>query len=343
MIRLPEPETPLPPEINVKPAEDEPETSSGSSPTFADFVENRFIPDYVAMKSGTGRSYFRTILNHVIAPERVARAFAVVPGKSKNKLKAIPDWPYLASARLCEIDAEMIRHLTATALKHGYSTQTATHIRNVIRVIFSYAKRIGCYSGTNPATLVTAPVMTRRKAHTLNLAQLKKVIEVMRYPEKEIALFELLTELSVAEICGLQWKHLNLSNASRLLEGEFLPPRTIAVRKQSCRGAFGDVMAARRRLKHIPELLCSILRNLRTRKQFTAPDDFVLVSRNGTPIHAENIAARHLKSIGGTLEMPWLSWGVFHRTGINLRSELGRRAPEEVEKVLPPMKFPIGP
>ena len=144
--------------------------------------------------------------------------------------------------------------------------------------------------------------------------------------------------MSLAEICGLQWKYLNLSNVGKLLEGEFVPPKAIAVRKQSCRGEFGDVLGARRRLVRIPDLLCSILRDLKCRKRFAAPDDFVLASRNGTPINAENLVARRLKSIGGSLEMPWLSWWVFHRTGINLRSELGRRLPEELEKILPPRK-----
>jgi len=336
-ICLPNLEAPFTLDINTLHTEEKHNPPS-SSPFLADFVEQRFIPEHVAIKSSTGRSYFRTILNHVLAPERVGRAFAVVSGKPNNKLESIPGWPYIDSRRLCDIDAEMIQNLTTTALAHGYSTQTATHIRNVIRAIFAHAKLTGCYAGTNPATLVTVPAVTRREPHTLSLAQLKPVIEAMRYPEEEIALFELLTEMNLAQICGLQWKYLNLSNVGKLLEGEFVPPKTIAVRKQSCRGEFGDVMAVRRRLVRVPDLLCSILRDLRTRKKFVAPDDFVLVSRNGTPINAENIVARRLKSIGGSLEMPWLSWWVFHRTGINLRSEFGRRLPEELEKILPQRK-----
>ncbi len=218
-------------------------------------------------------------------------------------------------------------------MKHGYSTQTATHIRNVIRSVFSHAIRTGCYSGPNPATLVTLPSMTRKEPHALSLAQLKEVMNAMRHPEKNIAAFALLTELSVAEICGLQWKYLNLSHSSRLVEEEFVPPRTIAVRLQSYRGEFGAVPESRRRLVRIPELLFSLLRDLKTRSDFTEPQDFVLVSRNGTPIHPENIAARRLKSIGRSFAAPWLSWRVFNRTRINLRSEAGRNLNEEFERI----------
>jgi integrase len=306
---------------------------SHSSTTILEFVERRFIPEFVSIKRRASRSYFRAILKHVLHPEQVMRAFGLTPGRTKNRLTAIPDWPYLDSLRMCEINAEVIQHLAMTAMDHGYSTQTATHIRNVIRSVFSHAIRTGCYSGPNPATLVTLPSMTRKEPHALSLAQLKEVMNAMRHPEKNIAAFALLTELSVAEICGLQWKYLNLSNSSRLVEEEFVPPRTIAVRLQSYRGEFGAVPESRRRLVRVPELLFSLLRDLKTRSDFTEPQDFVLVSRNGTPIHPENIAARRLKSIGRSFAAPWLSWRVLNRTRINLRSEAGRNLNEEFERI----------
>jgi len=321
-------------EFSVRQQKDQANQHAGPAISIGEFIERRFIPEHVAIKRPAGRSYFRTILNHVLPPERVARAFAVGPEHASNKLKAIPDWPYLDSVRLCEVSPEMIQHLTARALEQGYSIQTATHIRNVIRVIFSHAIRTGCYTGANPANLVTLPAMTRKEAHTLNLAQFKEVVRAMHYPEREIALFAMLTDMSVAEICGLQWKYLNTSNINRLVDDEFIPPKTIAVRKQTYRGQFGGVTASRRKFIRVPEVLCSILQDLKNRKQFTAPHDFVLISRNGTPIHPENVAARRLKIIGRSLKMPWLSWRDFTRTRIILKSEFGRKLHEEFEKIL---------
>ena len=333
-IRLAHAETPPVDEFSVRPQKDQANPHPGPATSIGEFIERRFIPEHVAIKRPAGRSYFRTILNHVLPPEQVARAFAVGPENPSNKLKAIPDWPYLQSVRLCEVSPEMIQHLTARALKQGYSIQTATHIRNVIRVIFSHAIRTGCYSGTNPANLVTLPAMTRKEAHTLSLEQFKEVVHAMHYPEREIALFAILTDMSVAEICGLQWKYLNTSNLSRLVDEEFIPPKTIAVRNQTYRGQFGVVTASRRKFIRVPDVLCSILHDLKNRKQFTAPHDFVLISRNGTPIHPENVAARRLKTIGRSLKMPWLSWRDFHRTRIMLKSEYGRKLHEEFEKIL---------
>jgi integrase len=333
VICLPDSEEQWVCEVRVESPSGSANPASYSPTTILEFVERRFIPEFVSIKRRASRSYFRAILKHVLHPEQVIRAFGASLGRTNNRLTAIPNWPYLDSLQMCEINAEIIQHLISTAMKHGYSTQTATHIRNVIRSVFSHAIRTGYYSGPNPATLVTLPSMTRKEPHALSLAQLKDVMNAMRHPEKNIAAFALLTELSVAEICGLQWKYLNLSNCSRLVEEEIVPPRTIAVRLQSYRGEFGAVPESRRRLVRVPELLFSLLRDLKTRSDFTEPQDFVLVSRNGTPIHPENIAARRLKSIGRSFAAPWLSWRVFNRTRINLRSEAGRNLNEEFERI----------
>ncbi len=301
----------------------------------AEFVERRFVPDYVSTKRAAGRAHFQAILKHILTPEQVASTFGVNTERSSAKLKAIPAWPYMDSMRLRDVTPESIQRLIAAALKAGYSTQTATHIRNVIRTIFSQAIRSGCFDGANPATHVKLPAMSRRETHALTLTQLKQVMQWMRYPEKEIALFALLAEMNVAEICGLQWKYVNLSNESHLVGEDLIPPRTIAVRKQSYRGEFGPVVGTRKRFIPLPELLYSVLQQLKHRKKSATPDDFVLASRTGTPIYPDNIAARRLKWIGTALEIPRLSWHVFHRTRTKLMAEFGRHLNKELERTLP--------
>jgi integrase len=311
------------------------ETALDESIYLAEFVERKFVPDYVSTKRAAGRAHFQAILKHILTPERVARAFGVNSGKSSVRLKAIPGWPYMDYLRLRDVNQESIQRLIAAALKAGYSTQTATHIRNVIRTIFAQAIRSGSFDGENPATHVKLPAMSRRETHALTLTQLKQVMQWMRYPEKEIALFALLADMNVAEICGLQWKYVNLSNESHIIGEDPIPPRTIAVRKQSYRGEFGPVVRTRNRFIPLPELLYSILQQLKHRKTSPGPDDFVLASRTGTPIYPDNIAARRLKWIGTTLEMPWISWHVFHRTRMKLMAEFGRHLNKELEKTLP--------
>jgi integrase len=306
-----------------------------SAMSLADFVQRKFIPEYVQIRRSAGRAHFHAILKHVLCPEDIALAYGGGSEKADVKRKTIQGWPFMGSLRIRDIDENRIQQLTSTALGHGYSIQTVTHIRNVLRAIFSHAIRACGYGGLNPATQVTLPAMTRKKAHTLTLAQLKQVLPVMHYPEKGIALFALLTEMSVAEICGLQWQYVNMTSSGIAADQDWFPPKTIAVRNQWYRGEFGPAIGSRNRFVPVPDLLCSILRDLKSRKQFTRPQDFVIASRSGTPVYPENIAARRLKSIGKAFEMPWLSWHVFHRTHISLRTEFGRHLHKEYEKVLP--------
>lgn len=297
-------------------------------------MEQHFLPEYVAVKRSAGRAYFRTILNHVIPPEQVACVFSSIGKKPANKLQSNPEWPYLGSLPLSEISTEKIQRLVLTALSRGYSIQTTVHIRNVLRVIFSHATQTGHFRGENPASSVILPAIIRREVNPLSLTQLRQVVQRMRYPERNVAIFVLLTDLSIAEICGLQWKHLNLSIIARPAGDEFLPAMTIAVRKQIYRGEFGPAPSKRQRLVRIPDVLYFFLNELKARKRFTSPDDLVFVSRNGTPIHPENVAARRLKMIGQSLHIPSLSWRSFCRTRIALSSKYGRQLNLELQEIL---------
>jgi integrase len=176
--------------------------------------------------------------------------------------------------------------------------------------------------------------MSPKEAHILALSQVGDLLHAMGYPERELALFIMLAEMSVAEICGLQWKYLNLSNTSRILDYEVIPPLMIAVREQLYRGELTTAVGNRRRFVRVTPSLCSLLREMRNRGRFTLPNDFVFVSRKGTAIHPENVAARRLKSLGKSFGMAWLSWPVFHRTGIKLKRELGRAFDVEFEKIV---------
>lgn len=314
------------------PGQERPADSPLPAMSMADFVESKFVPEYVALKRPAGRAHFYGMLKHIVSPERVDRAFQATTRGSNPKPS--PDWPYMDSARLYDVTRERIEDLIARLIERGYSIQTATHIRNVLRSIFAHAIKASCYMGMNPATLVTLPAMARRAARSLSMGQLSQVMMHLQYPEREIALISLFTEMRVAEICGLQWKYVNLSGARTRMNGDWLPPMMIAVRNQSYRAQITPVMEHRRRNHRIPELLSHILTILRARSRFPGPDDFVLASRNGTPICQENVGARKLKKIGTALDMPWLSWNVFHRTHFALISTSERNLQQELKRAV---------
>ena len=292
--------------------------------TIAEFVEKVFVPEHVAMKKLSGRTHYHAILKHILTPEEVERVFEAAATSWKTRLRVAPNWPYLGAVRLCDARPDDVQRLISAALARGYSSQTVAHMRSVVRAIFEHAKRGQWFSGENPAGLVKLPRTTHKKAHALTLAQTKEVIERMQYPEKQVALIAVLTGMNVAEICGLQWKHVNLTQNWAKADGEPIPPRTVAVRRQCYRGELGGVnKQGRSRNLPIPDSLLSILLSLRRRADFARPDDFVIASRTGTPVDAKAVATRRLKPIGRELNIPWLSWRVFQRTRRRLLYELG--------------------
>ena len=148
------------------------------------YVEEKFVPEHVAIKGAAGRTHYRSILKHVLSPEEVHRIFHENAGRSRNKLRSVPDWPYLSNLQLGEVRPEHVEKLISAALNRGYSTQTATHIRNVVSAIYSHALKERDFQGDNPAIRAALPGMNRKEAHALTLDEARTLLQRMRYPGK---------------------------------------------------------------------------------------------------------------------------------------------------------------
>ena len=302
-------------------------TGADAAMTVAGFVETKFVPEHVAAKKTAGRTHYQAILKHLITPEEVDRIFQSTHDRPRLKLKAVPGWPYLSHLQLDEVAPEHVQQIVSAAQVRGYSTQTVKHIRNVAGAIFSHARKRHYLSGDNPAMRVALPRMIRKQAHVLTFDQTRELLEVMDYPEREMVLIALLTGMTVAEICGLQWKHTNLTGDWVNDGGRLIPPLTIAVNGQWYRGEMDGVKKSRERHLPIPEPLLPILIKLRGRSRFTGPNDFVLASRNGTPVNQTNIVTRRFRPLGKKLGIPSLTWNVFRHVHQALVDEFGRHYP----------------
>ena len=286
------------------------------------FVATKFIPEHVETKSTAGRRHYHAILKHVIHPEKIDRLFNSETDKVRARMKSLPDWPYLDHVRLCDLQPTHVRQLTASALAHGYSTQTILHIRNVISAIISHAKREKCFDGENPIFGVTLPPMARGRAQNLTIVQAKKMLKLMQYPEREITLMTIITGMSVSEICGLQWKYVNLTDSKVYIEGVAIPPRSIFVKYQHNSAGLVGVNAHRVRTVDIPEALFRTLLSLKQQQNDPDPNLLVSPSRDGTPVNPYSLRMQRLRPIGRKLEMPGLSWQILTRAHNALMSEL---------------------
>ena len=274
-------------------------TSTPSSVmTVSRFVEQCFLPEHVAMLKRSGRLHYQSMLKHVLAG--------------------------LGRERVRDVTMDQVQRLVSSLLRRNYSVQTAAHARNVVSAVFTHAKKKGWFAGENPASLVRLPEMVRKEAHALTFEQARALLEALKSPVRELVMFAILTSMNVAEVLGLQWKRVNLSEDYATVDGEPIPPMTIAVRRQWYRGEYGSVKArSRRRNIPIPVALRDVLIQMRQRKSWTGLEDPVFAARTGRPLDEHNIARRYLKPAGAKLGMPWLSWHCFRRTHTTLSHELG--------------------
>ena len=302
--------------------------------TVAQYIQRKFVPDYVAFKTPAGRTHFKSILKFVLTPAAMRRAFGVDSKNSKHVAAPLADWPYLDSMPLCDVTRSSVQNAVSEALNRGYSIQTAIHIRNVIRTLFTHAAQTRSFLGENPALVIILPRIVRKPQNVLTLDELKRFLEVARYPEREIAFMVTLTSMTISEICGLQWKHVNASDLRRAIGCDGVEAKTIAVRMHSGRGKFGPVIAARKRDIRMHDIHGLMLSGLRARAKFSGPDDFVFASRSGRPVSQDNLGTRKLKALGLELCIPWLSWNVFRRTSQRLHAELGNRLFSELKAAM---------
>ncbi len=282
------------------------------------YIENKFIPDHVLLKSAAGRAHYHAILKHVLRPETVDCLFKPYIQSIRTRLQTTPGWPYLDGLLLTELTSEHVSRLVASAMVRGYSPQTVKHIRNVVSAILSHAQREGLIIGRNPASAVELPPMARRKLHHLTLAQAKAVLNSTQNPQRIAALLTIVTGLSIADICALRWKHLDFTASQLWVERRSARRRNLASRKSTAeRPSASDP----RKTECFP-LSRTLLRTLQELKH-SCPDadsECCVVGKGSrTPLRPLDLP---LKSVARQLHMPWLSWQVVRRAHSDLRSQL---------------------
>jgi hypothetical protein len=258
-----------------------------------EFVGFKFLPEHIDKKGIAGRRHYQSMLKHILRPETVDQLFYPGSAQPKSRLKAIPAWPYLDKIELCELQEQHVRDLTAAAFARGYSVQTVTHIRNVLGKIVTHAKREGLFAEKNPVSSVELPPICHERPEDLTIAQAKAMLRMMQYPEREIALIAITTGMSIQEICGLQWKHVNLTKDALDCDGDIIPSGFILLKQHWYPEGIVDLHSNRVRLIEVPQPLSLTLLRLKQEATSADPDSFVLATPSGTPVRPGSLCKIH--------------------------------------------------
>jgi integrase len=261
--------------------------------TVAQFVAQRFLPGHVDMlKKNTRLQYASLLKNHIL--------------------------PFLGSMRMRDVGVTDVQKALSAMRAKGLSTKTVRNTNVVISAMFSYAERVGCFTGRNPAALVTLPeCMHTKPRHAPTVEQLSQVLSVLPDPARGVAMLASFSSMNGAEIAGLKWEYVNLTDEYRQHEDEVIPPRSLLVRWQWANGEYGSVKQPSRR-RTIP-LIDIVLAYL---KQIERPNGPVFAGRTGKPVDLHNLFNRVLRPTGVRLGMPWLGWHSFRRAHATMADQL---------------------
>jgi integrase len=267
--------------------------------TVRDFIETRFKADVIWALKHAGQLHYKYILDkHVL--------------------------PALGDMRLRDVNSDHVQALVRRKYEAGYAVQTVSHIRNGISAVFNHAKRKRAYWGDNPAQGVRMPEMQHKETHALSFSVGNELLSHLPSPAREMVLLSMTTSLNVAEMLGLSWKRVNLTDETVVVGGEALQPRSLVVRENCYRGVFGTVKArSRRRTVPLSTTTVKALQDLRSGSEFSGPDDLVFAATKGTPLSEANLMRRVIKPIAVKLGMPWLGWHVFRHTHATLGEQIG--------------------
>lgn len=91
--------------------------------------------------------------------------------------------------------------------------------------------------------------MERKGRHALSFETAGSLIAALPFMVRTIVLRVIVTSMNVAEIFGLRWKRVNLTDKPRTVDGMNLPQYCLFVTENYYKGKFGSVKKPARRRK----------------------------------------------------------------------------------------------
>lgn len=259
--------------------------------TLRQFVETRFRPDRIDRMRKSGRLHYSTMLRaHLL--------------------------PAFGDCKLTDIQPHMVQQFVSAKLKFGLSTQTVLHIKNALSAVLRYAKQIQFLRGDLPTEYVVLPQMVRKPRRALTREQVAMLVAEM--PERYRPLILMMAQLGlrIGEATGLRWKWVNLDDEYRVVDGEAIPPYSIAVRESFVRGEWRPLLKSRhsQRTLPLPATLWVELSLHLARTKFHAPEHPVFANRVGDPLDGHNLASRYLKPAARKIGLPWVHFHCLRHT-----------------------------
>jgi integrase len=244
----------------------------------------------LSKKSETVESFMRRWLDDVARPTIRPKTY-----ESYAQLLRLHILPALGRIKLEKLKPADVQRLMADMSAKGLSPRTVQYVRAIIRRALGHAVKWGLVA-QNVATLVDPPRTVRKSVVPLDADGARRFLNAAREQEPRLWPFfatAIYTGLRQAELLGLRWRDVNLSNGTLRVsatlqrinkEWTFVEPKT----KRSARTL------------SLPAAAIDALKEQRDRQAFerkTAANlwidrDLVFTTPKGTPLEPSNVSKK---------------------------------------------------
>jgi integrase len=296
--------------------------------TVQQYYERFYRQDIMALDKAASRAHQLYLMESHILPAFGERKIAEIEHRD------IQEFINLKAKVVIQIDQK-------GGTRKGYSHKTCWHFRTGLSRLFRNAKLNKAYWGENPAQDVKLPQKKKvMKLHSLTVRQASDLIAAMpstaQHPAREMAMCSIMLSLGEAELLGLRWKSLNLTDEPEVRDGEVMPPRSLRVTENYYLKEFGSTKSENReRGLPLPPMIVQALRNHKTRSKWTGDDDVVFGSTvtRGKPLNTRNLKARVLNKVADRLGLKF-TFHVGRRSFASITSSMASWSQTERRKFL---------
>jgi integrase len=277
--------------------------------TLQEFADRIYRPLHIEFLKDSGQRHLGYLLKKHILPAWGSRRLTSIMHDDVQEL--------------ISLKAKTAFKIGKSDRKQGYSSKTCQLLRSAISGLFACAIRKNAYFKQNPAIGVRLPESCRVfPKRALTFEQGSALVQALPSPAKEMVLIGMTTSMGRAELLGLRWGRVNLTEKSIIADGDNLPPHCLAIRENFY---FGTVKTASRdRLVALPKVVVEALQGIKIQSEWTEEQDLVFVNpqQRGVPLNCRNLERRVLKPIAATLGIGFFSWHTARRTFSSLTSQL---------------------
>ncbi len=228
--------------------------------------------------------------------------------------------PYFGVRKLAEVQRVEVQRFIALKQSAGLSTETLSHLRNLLSALFSTAISWGMVEANPASGVKLPPAERRRESRILSADEVRRLLGVLPEPSRTIFGLGVATGLRIGELLGLKVSDVDFER------------NMLSVRRGVYRGTVGSPKTQRSE-RTIPLASPVVARLAAYLKDRAVNSEWLFASQAGTVLNDRDLMRRQVEPACDGLGLPRFGWHSLRHTFRTMAGNHGI-APELVQGLL---------